>query len=63
MADVAVDSRGVVHVLDGGFRCVHRYAADGGSVRTEVIPGSTHGPHIDNEARWSELFWGFVRGV
>ncbi len=50
-------------MLDQIRAVLDRYAAAGGSVRTEVIAGSTHGPHIDNEARWSELFWGFVGGA
>lgn len=36
------------------------YADAGGEVRIEMIDGAGHGPHIDAEDRWKELFWGFV---
>jgi hypothetical protein len=37
-----------------------RYAAAGGSVRTEIIPGSGHSPHIDGVELWSSIFWEFI---
>lgn len=37
-----------------------RYAAAGGSVRTEIIPGSGHSPHIDNVELWSAIYWEFI---
>ncbi len=39
------------------------YAEAGGRVVKEMFEGSGHGPHIDAEDRWSEVFWGFVGSV
>ncbi|MFV1961700.1 MAG: hypothetical protein ACC658_07680 [Acidimicrobiia bacterium] len=35
------------------------YAHNGGSVQTEMMEGSGHGPHIDAADGWRELFFGF----
>jgi pimeloyl-ACP methyl ester carboxylesterase len=37
-----------------------RYAAAGGRVRTEIIPGAGHSPHIDSVEVWSAIFWDFI---
>jgi pimeloyl-ACP methyl ester carboxylesterase len=37
-----------------------RYAAAGGSVRTEMIEGAGHGPHFDSADQWNGLFFGFL---
>ncbi len=37
-----------------------RYAAAGGTVRTEIIPGAGHSPHIESPDLWASLFWDFV---
>lgn len=36
------------------------YANNGGSVQTEMMGGSGHGPLFDAAERWSELFFGFL---
>lgn len=36
------------------------YADGGGRVVKEMFEGSGHGPHVDAEDRWLEVFWGFV---
>jgi pimeloyl-ACP methyl ester carboxylesterase len=40
---------------------LERYEAAGGLVRMEMFEGSGHGPHIDAAARWSELFFDWIR--
>ncbi len=40
-----------------------RYAAAGGSVRTEIFERSGHGPLIDAATRFREVFYGFLDGV
>lgn len=37
-----------------------RYAAAGGSVRTEIFAGSGHGPHMDAREKWLEVFTDFL---
>lgn len=37
-----------------------RYAAAGGAVRTEIISGAGHSPHIEQPDLWASLFWDFV---
>lgn len=37
-----------------------RYAAAGGTVRTQMFDGSGHGPHIDAPERWRDAFFDFV---
>jgi pimeloyl-ACP methyl ester carboxylesterase len=37
-----------------------RYAAMGGSVRSEMLEGAGHGPHFDSAERWNSLFFGFL---
>lgn len=39
------------------------YAGNGGSVQTEMMEGSGHGPHIDAADRWRELFFDFLAGA
>ena len=39
---------------------LERYAAAGGVVRTEIFTGSGHGPHIDAQQRWLEVFLDFL---
>ena len=38
-----------------------RYAAAGGSVRTEMFEGSGHGPVLDAADRWLAVFTAFLR--
>ena len=40
-----------------------RYAAAGGSVRTEFFEGSGHGPMFDGTERWKATFFGFLESV
>jgi hypothetical protein len=40
-----------------------RYAAAGGSVRTEIFEGSGHGPMFDGTERWKATFFGFLESV
>jgi pimeloyl-ACP methyl ester carboxylesterase len=37
-----------------------RYAAAGGTVRTEILAGSGHGPHIDAADAWLAVFTDFL---
>jgi len=37
-----------------------RYAAAGGTVRTETFEGSGHGPHMDAPTRWTAVFLAFL---
>ena len=39
---------------------LERYAAAGGSVRTEMFPGSGHSPHLDARDKWLGVFTEFV---
>ena len=39
---------------------LERYRERGGQVREEVFEGSGHGPLLDAEQRWCEVFFGFV---
>lgn len=39
---------------------LERYAAAGGSVRTEIFDGSGHGPHLDAREKWLAVFGDFV---
>jgi Predicted hydrolases or acyltransferases (alpha/beta hydrolase superfamily) len=40
-----------------------RYAAAGGSVRTEMFDGAGHGPHFDDPGRWTAIFTDFLESV
>lgn len=40
-----------------------RYASAGGRVRTEIFAGSGHGPFIDAEDKWLEVFTAFLADV
>ena len=40
-----------------------RYAAAGGSVRTEIIDGAGHGPQLDSAARWLAVFTEFLSSL
>jgi pimeloyl-ACP methyl ester carboxylesterase len=40
-----------------------RYAAAGGSVRTELIESSAHGPHLDAAPRWLAIFREFLATI
>jgi pimeloyl-ACP methyl ester carboxylesterase len=40
-----------------------RYAAAGGSVRTEIIEGAGHGPHLDSGAKWLAVFREFLTTI
>lgn len=40
-----------------------RYAAAGGSVRTEIFEGSGHGPHMDAAARWLAVYRDFLTTI
>ena len=40
-----------------------RYAAAGGSVRTEIIEGAGHGPHLDAAPRWLAIFREFLATI
>ncbi len=40
-----------------------QYEAGGGTVRREMFEGSGHGPHIDAEERWIEVFREFLASV
>jgi pimeloyl-ACP methyl ester carboxylesterase len=42
---------------------LEKYAANGGSIRTELFDGSGHGPHIDAAERWKEVFFDFLGGL
>jgi pimeloyl-ACP methyl ester carboxylesterase len=42
---------------------LERYAAAGGSVRTEIFEGSGHGPHVDAADRWLALYLEFLAAV
>jgi pimeloyl-ACP methyl ester carboxylesterase len=42
---------------------LQRYQTAGGRVQMEMMEGSGHGPHFDAAARWSEIFFGFLRSV
>lgn len=42
---------------------LERYAAAGGTVRTEVFEGSGHGPHLDARERWLAVFTDFLATV
>ncbi|WP_281424371.1 hypothetical protein [Pseudonocardia nigra] len=37
-----------------------RYAAAGGSVRTEMFDGSGHGPHFDAREKWLAVLTDFL---
>jgi pimeloyl-ACP methyl ester carboxylesterase len=37
-----------------------RYAAAGGSVRTEILDGAGHGPHLDSREKWLAVFREFL---
>jgi pimeloyl-ACP methyl ester carboxylesterase len=39
---------------------LERYAETGGSVRSEVLTGSGHGPIFDNAERWSAIYFEFL---
>jgi pimeloyl-ACP methyl ester carboxylesterase len=39
---------------------LERYAEAGGSVRSELLAGSGHGPIFDNAERWSQIFFDFL---
>jgi pimeloyl-ACP methyl ester carboxylesterase len=40
-----------------------RYAAAGGVVRTEIIDGAGHGPHLDAAPRWLAIFRDFLTTI
>lgn len=40
-----------------------RYAAAGGSVRTEIIEGAGHGPHLDSTEKWLAVFREFLTTI
>jgi pimeloyl-ACP methyl ester carboxylesterase len=40
-----------------------RYAAGGGSVRSEIFDESAHGPMFDSAERWKTTFFGFLESV
>jgi pimeloyl-ACP methyl ester carboxylesterase len=40
-----------------------RYAAAGGVVRTEIIDGAGHGPHLDTAPRWLAIFREFLTTI
>jgi pimeloyl-ACP methyl ester carboxylesterase len=42
---------------------LERYAAAGGKVRTEMIDGSGHSPHLDARERWLAVFTEFVASI
>src|SRR3954452_22053595 len=42
---------------------LERYAAEGGSVRSELLTGSGHGPIFDNAERWTAIFFDFLKSV
>ena len=42
---------------------LERYAAAGGSVRTEFFEGSGHGPHLDAAPRWLAIFGEFLATI
>lgn len=47
-------------------RCLLRaaaYAAAGGSVRTEIIDGAGHSPHLDAAPRWLAIFQDFLATI
>ena len=37
-----------------------RYAAAGGRVRTEIVPGAGHSPHLEQQQLWESVFWEFI---
>lgn len=37
-----------------------RYSEAGGHVRTEILAGSGHSPHLDNVELWSAVYWEFI---
>jgi hypothetical protein len=39
-----------------------RYAAAGGTVRSELFPESGHAPFLDAADKWAEVFTDFLRG-
>jgi pimeloyl-ACP methyl ester carboxylesterase len=40
-----------------------RYAAAGGSVRTEFVDGAGHGPHLDSREKWLAIFLEFLTAI
>lgn len=42
---------------------LERYAAAGGSVRTEIFESSGHGPHLDATDRWLAVFREFLAPI
>jgi pimeloyl-ACP methyl ester carboxylesterase len=42
---------------------LERYAAAGGSVRTEIIDGAGHGPHLDSRDKWLAVFREFLTAI
>jgi pimeloyl-ACP methyl ester carboxylesterase len=42
---------------------LERYAAAGGSVRTEIFDGSGHGPHLDAREKWLAVFTEFLTSI
>lgn len=42
---------------------LERYADNGGRVEIEMMEGSGHGPHIDADDEWSEIFFGFLASI
>ena len=42
---------------------LERYAAAGGSVRTEIFDGSGHGPHLDATREWTAVYRDFPTAI